>query len=323
MALRAVTVLRRFLLGGSARGTLASLSPLSSLSSSSEIYGGQVSYGRHFLNEQGRVEGMRFFSSQDFSAGAYRGNVDQDSRSRNRSFSENNSPEISVEVEQSIDDDEDIEHFIEGESFKLGNEEEEDDEDEGNVEDEYIDPIEAELQAVPRKMRRFLLQKMLKMKPTEPPSMSQFKKQFQMRVVDVNRTCKVTKGGGVFGFTAFVVCGNSNGAVGFGKGKSAEVSAAIDKAYSRSIRNLHFFERFEARTLYEPIVAKYEKTKVYLWPGKEGCGMRAGSTVGGILRLAGYRDVKTKVIGSRHPHNTVKATFKALSLVQPPRELSR
>eukprot|EP00850_Spirogloea_muscicola_P009662 SM000054S18148 [mRNA] locus=s54:697755:699233:- [translate_table: standard] len=180
-----------------------------------------------------------------------------------------------------------------------------------------------------------------------------------MQVVDVNRTCKVTKGGGLLSYTALVVCGNEKGVVGFGKGKSAEVSDAVDKvrrcassslaspmvaqchllslcarsigawqaspplwplaaaaqAYARAVKNLHYFESYNGHTIFHEQVAKYEKTKVYLWPAKSGQGITAANTVAGILRLGGFKDVKSKIVGSRHPHNTVKATFLALSLV--------
>eukprot|EP00850_Spirogloea_muscicola_P001480 SM000005S17277 [mRNA] locus=s5:1101045:1102557:- [translate_table: standard] len=141
-----------------------------------------------------------------------------------------------------------------------------------------------------------------------------------MQVVDVNRTCKVTKGGGLLSYTALVVCGNEKGVVGFGKGKSAEVSDAVDKAYARAVKNLHYFESYNGHTIFHEQVAKYEKTKVYLWPAKSGQGITAANTVAGILRLGGFKDVKSKIVGSRHPHNTVKATFLALSLIQSPQE---
>eukprot|EP00246_Nothoceros_aenigmaticus_P004203 TRINITY_DN15645_c0_g2_i1.p1 TRINITY_DN15645_c0_g2~~TRINITY_DN15645_c0_g2_i1.p1 ORF type:complete len:148 (+),score=22.55 TRINITY_DN15645_c0_g2_i1:1-444(+) len=116
-----------------------------------------------------------------------------------------------------------------------------------------------------------------------------------MKVIDLNRTCKVTKGGGVINFTAFVICGNSKGVVGFGKGKSTEVPGAVDKAFLRAMSNLHYFEPYHGHTIYRPHDTKYGKTKIYLWPAKPGVGMRASHTVGGILRLAGFKDVKTKI----------------------------
>ncbi|CAI7782572.1 unnamed protein product, partial [Closterium sp. NIES-54] len=179
---------------------------------------------------------------------------------------------------------------------------------------EHIIDMGRRLEGMPRRVQRFMFEKMLKVKPGRPPSMQRLKRQFQMRIVDVNRTAKVTKGGKVLSFTALVVCGNGQGTVGYGKGKSAEMGLAVDKAYLRALRNLHYFDRFRGRTIAEAQMAKYGKTKVYMWPARKGSGMSAGSTLAGILRLAGFQAVKTKVIGSRHPHNTVKAAFQALSM---------
>ncbi|CAI5464513.1 unnamed protein product [Closterium sp. Yama58-4] len=188
---------------------------------------------------------------------------------------------------------------------------------------EHIIDMGRRLEGMPRRVQRFMFEKMLKVKPGRPPSMQRLKRQFQMRIVDVNRTAKVTKGGKVLSFTALVVCGNGQGTVGYGKGKSAEMGLAVDKAYLRALRNLHYFDRFRGRTIAEAQMAKYGKTKVYMWPARKGSGMSAGSTLAGILRLAGFQAVKTKVIGSRHPHNTVKAAFQALSMVTAKAEASQ
>ncbi|CAK9875900.1 unnamed protein product [Sphagnum jensenii] len=188
-------------------------------------------------------------------------------------------------------------------------------------ESSQMSSLDSQLKGSPRRRQRFLLQKALKIRNIEQEGRPQ-KRGFHMKVVDVNRTCKVTKGGGILSFTALVVCGNNDGVAGFGKGKSAEISAAVDKAYSRALRNLHYFERYEGHTIYHEKTSKYGKTKIYLWPAVSGTGMRASHTVGGILRLAGFKDVKTKVVGSRHPHNTVKAVFKALSEIETPEELA-
>ncbi|KAG0598555.1 hypothetical protein M758_12G084000 [Ceratodon purpureus] len=182
-----------------------------------------------------------------------------------------------------------------------------------------LSSLELELQNAPRRKQRFILQKALKIRNTETEGRPR-KQGFTMKVVDVNRTCKVTKGGGILNFTALVICGNGDGVAGYGKGKSAEVSAAVDKAYARALRNLHYFERFDDHTVFHEKHSKYGQTKIYLWPALSGTGMRASHTVGGILRLAGFKNVKSKVVGSRHPHNTVKAVFQALSEIETPEE---
>jgi len=182
-----------------------------------------------------------------------------------------------------------------------------------------LSSLELELQNAPRRKQRFILQNALKIRNIETEGRPR-KQGFTMKVVDVNRTCKVTKGGGILNFTALVICGNGDGVAGYGKGKSAEVSAAVDKAYARALRNLHYFERFDGHTIFHEKNSKYGQTKIYLWPAQSGTGMRASHTVGGILRLAGFKNVKSKVVGSRHPHNTVKAVFQALSEIETPEE---
>ncbi|KAG0584379.1 hypothetical protein M758_3G205900 [Ceratodon purpureus] len=188
-----------------------------------------------------------------------------------------------------------------------------------DVKPRELSSLELELQNAPRRKQRFILQKALKIRNTETEGRPR-KQGFTMKVVDVNRTCKVTKGGGILNFTALVICGNGDGVAGYGKGKSAEVSAAVDKAYARALRNLHYFERFDGHTIFHEKHSKYGQTKIYLWPALSGTGMRASHTVGGILRLAGFKNVKSKVVGSRHPHNTVKAVFQALSEIETPEE---
>ncbi|KAL2629233.1 hypothetical protein R1flu_013919 [Riccia fluitans] len=183
--------------------------------------------------------------------------------------------------------------------------------------------VDLALDGVPRRKQRFLLQKALKIKSErdeeERPRMP---RGFEMKVIDVNRTVKVTKGGKVQSFGAVVICGNHNGVVGYGKGKSSEVGPAIDKACMRALENLHYFDRYHGHTIFHEHDSTYEKTKVYLWPAMSGTGMKASHTVGGILRLAGYQNVKSKVIGSRHPLNTVKAVFQALSEIESPEEVA-
>lgn len=156
---------------------------------------------------------------------------------------------------------------------------------------------------------------------TETKRRPLFRKGFDVKMIDVNRTCKVTKGGQVIKYTAMLACGNYNGVVGFAKAKGPAVPVALQKAYEKCFQNLHYVERHEEHTIAHAIQTSYKKTKVYLWPASTATGMKAGRIVQTILHLAGFKNVKSKVIGSRNPHNTVKAVFKALNAIETPRDV--
>ena len=53
-----------------------------------------------------------------------------------------------------------------------------------------------------------------------------------------------------------------------------------------------------------------------LKPADEGTGIIAGGSVRPVIELAGYRDIRTKVIGTNNPRNVVYATIEALKNMQ-------
>ncbi|KAG9156761.1 hypothetical protein Leryth_025239 [Lithospermum erythrorhizon] len=156
---------------------------------------------------------------------------------------------------------------------------------------------------------------------TEQKRQPLYRKGFDVKLIDVNRTCKVTKGGQVIKYTALLACGNYHGVIGFAKAKGPAVPIALQKAHEKCFQNLHYVERHEDHTIAHAIQTSFKKTKVYLWPASTRTGMKAGRTVQTILNLAGFKNVKSKVIGSRNPHNTVKAVFKALNAVETPKDV--
>ncbi|XP_043704335.1 uncharacterized protein LOC122654342 [Telopea speciosissima] len=174
----------------------------------------------------------------------------------------------------------------------------------GKVLEEQIKDLAEERNALTEKKRRPL-----------------YRKGFDVKLIDVNRTCKVTKGGQVVKYTAMLACGNYHGVVGFAKAKGPAVPIALQKAYEKCFQNLHYVERYEEHTIAHAVQTKYKKTKIYLWPAPTRTGMKASRTVETILNLAGFKNVKSKVIGSRNPHNTVKALFKALNAIETPKDV--
>lgn len=140
---------------------------------------------------------------------------------------------------------------------------------------------------------------------------NQVEKEFEERVVSINRVTKVVKGGRRFRFAALVVIGNKQGQVGFGTGKAAEVPDAIKKAIEDAKTNM-IHVPIVGTTIPHAITGNYGAGKVFLKPASEGTGVIAGGAVRAVFELAGVNDILSKSIGSSTPINMVRATFAGL-----------
>lgn len=134
----------------------------------------------------------------------------------------------------------------------------------------------------------------------------------QDRIVHLNRVAKVVKGGRRFSFSALVVVGDGNGKVGVGKGKANEVPDAIRKASEAAKRGMVEVPMVNG-TIPHEITASYGSSTVVLKPASKGTGIIAGSSVRVIMESAGIPNILSKIIGSRNPHNVVRATMKGLA----------
>jgi small subunit ribosomal protein S5 len=131
------------------------------------------------------------------------------------------------------------------------------------------------------------------------------------RLVSIQRVTKVTKGGRTFSFSAIVVVGNENGIVGYGLGKSNEVTSAIAKGVEDAKKNLIKVPILN-KTLPHEQIARYGGATVFMKPASPGTGVKAGGAMRAVLESVGVHDVLAKSKGSSNPHNLVKATFEAL-----------
>ena len=141
-------------------------------------------------------------------------------------------------------------------------------------------------------------------------------------VVAINRVAKVVKGGRTFRFSAVVVVGDEQGHIGVGNGKAAEVPDAIKKAIEEAKKNL-ITVPIVGTTIPHEYVGKFGSASVMLKPGAEGTGVIAGGSVRPVLELAGYKDIKTKVIGTNNPRNVVYATIDALKYMQTAEDVAK
>ncbi|MBI1177944.1 30S ribosomal protein S5 [bacterium] len=131
------------------------------------------------------------------------------------------------------------------------------------------------------------------------------------KVVFINRSAKVVKGGRRFSFSALVVAGDRKGRVGVGLGKGAEVSEAIRKGGDVARRSMERVSLMDT-TIPHEIYSTFCGAKILLRPASPGTGVIAGKTVRAVLDAAGVRNVLSKSLGSKNPANVVKATIAAL-----------
>ena len=141
------------------------------------------------------------------------------------------------------------------------------------------------------------------------------------KMIAINRVTKVVKGGRILGFAALTVVGDGEGRIGMGKGKSKEVPAAVQKAMEEARRNM-LKVSLKNGTIHHKVEGEHGAARVLMAPAPSGTGIIAGGPMRAVFESLGIGDVVAKSLGSRNPHNMVKATFDALQRCASPRSVA-
>ena len=150
---------------------------------------------------------------------------------------------------------------------------------------------------------------------------SQF--ELEENVVAIKRVTKVVKGGRNMRFAALVVVGDKNGHVGAGLGKAIEIPEAIRKGKEDATKKLVKVPVNEAGSIPHDYIGKFGSASVLLKASPEGTGIIAGGPSRAVLELAGYRNIRSKALGSNNKQNVVLATIEGLKQMKTPEEVAR
>lgn len=149
------------------------------------------------------------------------------------------------------------------------------------------------------------------------------KLELEDKVVDIKRVTKVVKGGRNSRFACLVVVGDKNGHVGVGVGKAVEIPEAIRKGKEDAAKHLVTVPVNENGSIPYDWNGEFGSTTVLLKSAPEGTGIIAGGPARNVLELAGYKNIRTKSLGSNNKQNVVLATIKGLSEIKTPEEIAR
>lgn len=144
--------------------------------------------------------------------------------------------------------------------------------------------------------------------PVEP-------KEFDERVVSVDRVARVVKGGRRFRFRSLVVLGDHKGRVGMGVAKGQDVSLATTKATEIAKKNMIKVNLYKG-TIPHEVTAKVGGSNILLKPAAPGTGLIAGSTIRVVLEVLGIENIISKTLGGSNKINACYATIEALKLLQ-------
>lgn len=147
--------------------------------------------------------------------------------------------------------------------------------------------------------------------------------ELEEKVVSIKRVTKVVKGGRNFRFAALVVVGDKNGHVGAGLGKATEIPEAIRKGKEDAMKKLVKVPMDENGSIPHDFTGKFGSASVLLKTSPEGTGIIAGGPSRSVLELAGYKNIRSKSLGSNNKQNIVLATIEGLAQLKTPEEVAK
>jgi len=136
-------------------------------------------------------------------------------------------------------------------------------------------------------------------------------KEFDEKVIQVNRVSKKNKGGNRISFSVLVVVGDKKGRVGVGLGKAKDVSSAMRKGSTYAQKHL-ITVPVRGRTIPHEVRLKLGAARLMLKPAPIGTGVIAGGAVRAVVEAAGIQDIVGKILGTKNKASNVYATFEAL-----------
>ena len=147
----------------------------------------------------------------------------------------------------------------------------------------------------------------------------QEEKQFDERILNIDRVARVVKGGRRFRFRALAVAGDRKNKIGIGSAKGADVTTAVAKAMEVAKKNMVTIHLYK-ETLPHEASAKVSGAHILIKPASPGTGLIAGGVVRTVLEVAGVRNALSKSLGSTNKTNTAYATLEALQSIVPAKD---
>lgn len=154
-------------------------------------------------------------------------------------------------------------------------------------------------------------------RPNRRPEVAPEEKQFDERVMHIDRVARVVKGGRRFRFRALVVVGDRKNRVGIGIAKGADVTAAVTKATEVAKKHFITVHTTKNGSIAHEHESKVGGARILIKPASAGTGLIAGGVVRTILEVAGIKNILSKSLGSTNKANTAYATIEALRNIVP------